>query len=251
MANATRNSSHARGNRQLPVQRFKLDIRKRKPKALKKKGSNGNFLIEISGLPENYPSTPLILIKFMVRSLLLNYVERNLSGNPPTNRVIKPTVYKLPYFIDTNSWMVFRSFHSTGITYEIASQHSISSVLSKIWKQDKSLREQWGILHQFYHSFRTSEPDFDISFQMWLNLKYKMPKDYLVVHNDVCKFLLSIFNIPDFFRIDKTQNYCIPKKPVNEGKLFLITDYILDHILLADNGWDLIKQALHDLDGTI
>lgn len=251
MANAARNASPSSGTRKLPVQRFKLNIKKRKPKALKKKGLNGNFLIEIAGLPEKYPSTPLMLTKFIVRSLLLNYIERNFSGRSPTSRLNKPTLYKLPYFIDTNSWMVFRSFYSTGITYEITTQHSISSVLSAIWKQNESLREQWGTLHQFYHSFRTSEPDFDISFQMWLNLKYKMPKDYLVVHNEVCRFLLSTFNIPDFLEIDKTLNYCIPNKVVNEGKLFLITDYILDHIILKENGWDLIKQALHELDGTI
>lgn len=250
MANPCKNSSRSSSKvPKLPVKRFKLDIIKRKPKPLKKKGLNGNFLIEIDGLPEQYPTPPENLVNYITRAAILSYIDRGLAEiELKSQNINKQLFFKLPYFIDTNSWMLFRSFFSAGVTYEIASQNDLSSILSTAWKKNEILRDQWGTFHQFYHSFRTSEPDLDISFQIWLNLKYRKPKDYLIVHNTVCDKLFSVLGIANFLKVNENGNYCIPNETNKDGKLFPITDYILRFVCSNKNSMVLLQQALTKLD---
>lgn len=252
MTYSSLNSDSAPAKRKLPVKKFKLDIKKRKPRPLKKIGSKSNFLIEVGGLPEKYPKTPEMLIYYITRSAILRFIERETSESfLPTGSTHKSTFYRLPYFIDTNSWMVFRSFFSVGITYEITTQNDLSSILSAAWKADNTVREQWGIFHQFYHSFRTTEPEFDISFQMWLNLKYKKPKDYLVVHKEVCDKLFSVFEIPKLLEINESGNYHMRDKIETEGKLYPITDHILESIRSNDNVKVSFEKALRKLENEL
>lgn len=246
MANSLKKDSIAN---KLPIKKFKLNIKKRKPKPLKKIGLKGNFLIEIDGLPQNYPSPPDVIVTYIARAAILSFINRGLVDlDLKSQNLNRQLFYKLTYFIDTNSWMLFRSFFSTGITYEIASQNDLSSILSTVWKKNKSLKDDWGTFHQFYHSFRTSEPELDISFQMWLNLKYKMPKDYLIVHNNVCDKLFSVLGIHNFLKVNEKHNYYIPNDPETDGKLFPITDYILRFTCSNKNNMELLQQALSKLD---
>lgn len=253
MANPSKNLSPSSSKvPKLPIKKFKVNIIKRKPKPLKKKGSNGNFLIEIDGLPEQYPSPPEVLVIYITRAAILSFLNRgSIDFELKSQNINKQLFYKQTFFIDTNSWMLFRSFFSAGVTYEITSQNDLSSILSATWKTNKSLRDEWGTFHQFYHSFRTSEPDLDINFQIWLNFKYKKPKDYLIVHNSVCDKLFSVLSTAKFLNVNEMGNYCIPTKTNIDGKLFPITDYILRFVCSNKKNIDLLQQALIKLDNEL
>jgi hypothetical protein len=253
MANPRRNSSRSSSRvPKLRIRRFKLDIIKRKPKPLKKEGLNGNFLVDIDGLPGHYPTPPEILVDYITRAAILSCINRGLVDiELKSQNINKQLSFKPPYFIDTNSWILFRSFFSVGVTYEIASQNNLSKILSTAWKKMEYLKDEWGTFHQFYHSFRTSEPDLDISFQIWLNLKYRKPKDYLIVHNTVCDKLFSVLGIANFLKVNEEGNYHIPNEKNKDGKLFPITDYILRFVCSNKKNVALLQKALTKLDNEL
>lgn len=253
MANPRRNSSRSSSRvPKLRIRRFKLDIIKRKPKPLKKEGLNGNFLVDIDGLPGHYPTPPEILVDYITRAAILSCINRGLVDiELKSQNINKQLSFKPPYFIDTNSWILFRSFFSVGVTYEIASQNNLSKILSTAWKKMEYLKDEWGTFHQFYHSFRTSEPDLDINFQIWLNLKYRKPKDYLIVHNTVCDKLFSVLGIANFLKVNEEGNYHIPNEKNKDGKLFPITDYILRFVCSNKKNVALLQKALTKLDNEL
>ncbi|XBW37309.1 hypothetical protein QEN19_002891 [Hanseniaspora menglaensis] len=245
-------SKHATPN----SNKFRIKVDKKCKIKKKLSGKTSNFLINITSFPECLPDPPKNFVLYLVKKILINYKNSllinevfSLEFDPNFSQVSKQKIsIASDSFLCSNAWLVFRSYYTNKIPQEISTQTDLSSVLSSCWTNDSSCREIWHFYNQCYKNFRESSPKVKITFKEWINSKYNLPNDFLIVYKHTCDKIISIFQSDLQFPLSENGNYIIFNTKNRSTDIITLTSYLLDKLLENKNAANALTSAIQAID---